>query len=57
MNTSDQSLYHLVERLLERGLGGTPADLPRAAECSLAVLRYGFDCLSDEDRRWLDKDH
>lgn len=56
MNNSDRSHYDLLEQLLERGLGGTPSDLTRAVERCLAVFRYGFDCLSDDDRRWLDKD-
>lgn len=56
MNAPDHSLYDLIERLLARGLRGTHADVSRAAEISLAVMRYGFDCLSDQDRRWLNND-
>ena len=45
----------LVESLLHRGLAGTPADLRRGADLALAVLRYGHDCLTDDDHHWLDE--
>lgn len=47
--------FDLVEKLLYRGLAGSRADIERAFDLALAVLRYRHDCLTDDDHRWLDR--